>query len=201
MNVVREVKELFEAGTDFAWRVFVIIVAFLVVEYLKPEWFLDLPDWILPVARAAAIPFTVLLLISFSVWLFKAARKLMQYLFLPISRYLYRHRLRDLNPIELVIVCQALVEQDRGIRANPDVPAIISLQNKGVLERDGALVFLGDGKSGFRIPLIVWELLLDMPEFHMERSEDFKKARDNEDETLLRKSLPEKHPAVQNLSR
>ena len=176
---------------------FAACFAVLVVEHYLPESFIGLPAWVLPIIRLVAIFALVLSIASALGTAFKNLKKVGGVLFAPFKKKAIRKKLLDLHCHEVIVLCLALSEGCRTILIKPDLAPVLSLQDKGLIQRFWSGVVSGDGTSSFDVPEDVWRILISMEEFAMPNAPAFKKAvrHGTGDEQIL-STLPPKHPAV-----
>jgi len=195
---VNQIISLVEAGGKVAWLAFVSCAVALASEYLFPELFTGLPEWAFPIIRIVAIVSLVLSIAAIFPLMTSKVSALWQCIYAPIQRRITQKKLLRLELVEVLILCKAIAQIDRTVLLKPDLAAVISLQDKGLIRFFSSGVIWGDGCSSFEVPKEVWRVLLSMGEFGGLNAEGLLRALESgsiNDAPLL-ECLPQAHPAV-----
>lgn len=199
LNIVGQFISAVEAGAKVFWSVFLACAVVLGIEYYFPDFLEGLPSWVLPVVRFTAIVTGVLcvpsILDTLGSWLRLSSRPILS----PFKVWTIRRRLRAIGVSEVAILSGALARCERSLWLNPDHPAVIKLQDQGLLSRTYLLVLTDDRASSFEIPEAVWRQLLDMREFAVSDHAQLLHALGRGtigDEAAILAALPQAHPAV-----
>ena len=198
MNWVNQIISAVEAGGKVVGPVFLSCAAALALEQFFPDSFLGLPEWVFPTIRIVAIFSLVLSITAILPTTISWASAFWKNVHAPIRRRCTQRKLLGLEIFEVIILCKAIAEQDRTILVKPDMAAVISLQDKGLISffRSGAL--RGDDFSHYQVPMEVWRVLLLMEEFSDFEHQILLSALEKEpkEAALILASLPQAHPAV-----
>ena len=197
MTWVNQIITAVEARGKVAWLVLFSCASALTLEHFFPDSLKGLPDWALPTIRIVGVFAFVLSFAAITPPATNFVKKLLQRISAPIKRRSIRRKLQCIQITEVMILSRALAQYDRIIWAKPDLGAIISLLDSGLIKHFWCGVARGDGMSSFEVPSDVWRILLSMEEFKMaDPSKLVAAISSGQGNEAIRAALPQAHPAV-----